>query len=208
MQEVFRRRNLPHWDINGGTFFVTCCLAGSISSRGQSASRRLRCNDSAGRFREREQQLDEGRGVRWMDDRRVASAVRDAMLYFAGDRYDVFAYVVMPSHVHWVFRPLPAWNDRRECGGDHRPAREVVVHSFCRHSALICNRLLQRSGPFWQHESYDRVVRNDAELQRIVDYIEFNPVKAGLCGRSEEWEFSSAWAAGTGRLAPKPVPRF
>jgi REP element-mobilizing transposase RayT len=142
-----------------------------------------------------------------MDDRRVASAVRDAMLHFAGDRYDVFAFVVMPNHVHWVFRPLPAWNNRRERGGDLRPAREVVVHSFCRHSALVCNRLLQRSGPFWQHESYDRVVRNDGELQRIVDYIEFNPVKAGLCGKPDEWEFSSASAVDRGWLVAKPMPR-
>jgi len=208
MRELFRRRNLPHWDISGGTFFVTCCLAGSIPARGHSSSRRARSNDSAESFRERERQLDQCHGLQWMSDHRVASAVRDAMLYFAGDRYDLLAYVVMPNHVHWVFRPLPAWSDRRNQGGDHRSAREVVVHSFCRHSALVCNRMLQRTGPFWQHESYDRVVRNDAELRRIVDYIEFNPVKAGLCDRPESWEFSSASAAAQGRVSSRPEARL
>ena len=142
-----------------------------------------------------------------MGDHRVAAAVRDAMLYFAGDRYDLLAYVVMPNHVHWVFRPLPAWNDRREQGGDCRSAREVVVHSFCRHSAIVCNRMLRRTGPFWQHESYDRVVRNDAELQRIVDYVELNPVKAGLCDRPEAWEFSSASAVGQAQLSARTEKR-
>jgi len=151
----------------------------------------------ASNFAEQDRWLDAGYGTRWLEDRRLASAVRDSMLYFAGTRYELLAYVVMPSHVHWVFRPLPAWVAERAAQGDRRTAREIILHSFCRHTAVVWNRLRQRSGGLWQRESYDRVVRNDDELKRIVEYVEFNPVKAGLCQRSDEWEFSSAWA---GRL--------
>jgi putative transposase len=203
MPERFRRRELPHWDLRGATYFVTCCLAGSIPAIGrlpikaenstpptdrQASHRHGKRSSSAG-FASRERLLDASVGVRWLEDRRVASEVQHAMLYFAGTRYDVLAYVVMPNHVHWVFSPLATWCER--CAS--RTAREIIMHSFCRQTARVCNRMLGRTGQFWQHESYDRVVRDKDELQRIIDYIEYNPVKAGLCERPEHWEFSSAW---------------
>ena len=113
-------------------------------------------------------------------------------MHFAGTRYDVLAYVIVPNHFHWVFRPLASWRD----GCASRTEREIIMHSFSRQTARVCNRMLGRTGRFWQHESYDRVVRDETELQRIIDYIEYNPVKAGLCERPEQWAFSSAWRGG------------
>ena len=46
--------------------------------------------------------------------------------------------------------------------------------------------------PFWQDESFDRLVRNDTEFERIVEYIERNPVMAGLAATPEEFPWSSA----------------
>ena len=46
--------------------------------------------------------------------------------------------------------------------------------------------------PFWQDESYDRLVRNDTEFDGIVHYIERNPVTAGLAATPEEFPWSSA----------------
>jgi hypothetical protein len=48
--------------------------------------------------------------------------------------------------------------------------------------------------PFWQDESYDRLVRNQTEFDRIVNYIEMNPVKAGLVAKPEDFPWSSARA--------------
>jgi REP element-mobilizing transposase RayT len=59
-------------------------------------------------------------------------------------------------------------------------------------------------GAFWQNESYDRVVRDSQEFEQFVNYVEFNPVKAGLCRRPEEWEFSSARKTGFS-LSEKPT---
>lgn len=47
-------------------------------------------------------------------------------------------------------------------------------------TACKANRLLQRKGPFWQHESYDHLVRGARGLERINAYTVMNPVKAGL----------------------------
>jgi REP element-mobilizing transposase RayT len=206
--ERFRRRDLPHWDLQGATYFVTNCLAGSIPALGrlpikaetarsqtQPRSGNSRHTSSASTdFVARERLLDAAIGVRWLENPNVAAAVRESMLYFAGTRYDLLGYVIMPNHVHWVFSPLATWTEH----AGSRPVREIILHSFCRQTARICNRILGRTGRFWQHESYDRAVRDEAELQRIIDYIERNPVKAGLCDRPEQWEFSSAWRGGSG----------
>jgi len=55
-------------------------------------------------------------------------------------------------------------------------------------TARKCNLLLKRAGPFWHHESYDHVVRDEKELFRIIDYILNNPVKAGLAKSSVKWK--------------------
>jgi hypothetical protein len=47
-------------------------------------------------------------------------------------------------------------------------------------------------GTFWQDESYDHCVRDDDELERIIHYVEDNPVKAGLVASAASWEYSSA----------------
>ena len=53
-----------------------------------------------------------------------------------------------------------------------------------------CNKILNRRGEFWQHESYDHVVRNIDELKRIVNYVLQNPLKAGLVDNWTEWRWS------------------
>jgi type I restriction enzyme R subunit/putative DNA methylase len=96
--------------------------------------------------------------------------------------HDLRAWVVMPNHVHALL--LPA----RLLGGlKGSTAREA-------------NQVLGRTGqPFWQAESYDHWVRDALEFERIVNYIENNPVTAGLVARPEDHRWSSA--AGTSARA-------
>ena len=111
------------------------------------------------------------------------------MLHFHGVRYDIFAYVIMPSHLHWIFRPCAEWVEGLETQGSIRSPREVIMHSLLSFTALEMNRALRRKGAVWQSESYDRCVRSDEELMRVTEYVENNPVKAGLCSRPEDWEW-------------------
>jgi REP element-mobilizing transposase RayT len=93
-------------------------------------------------------------------------------------RYHLHAFVVMPNHVHLLVTP-------------HVPAARWLgpLKGFTAHEA---NRLLGRDGPFWQGESYDHLVRDEEEFRRIQRYIEWNPVKACLAARPEEFPWSSA----------------
>ena len=67
------------------------------------------------------------------------------------------------------------------------------MHSLKSYTAHRANQLLQRTGAFWQRESYDHWVRDDDELERIVSYIARNPVTAGLCAEPHLWRYSSAF---------------
>jgi REP element-mobilizing transposase RayT len=202
MDGLFRRRNLPHLDVPGGMYFVTFCLAGSLPASGAVAiaaqwraralhpppgqtPARWRATCSAAAFAATDRLLDSAPAVRWLADRRLAAIVQEALLYRHGTAYDLLAYVVMPSHCHVVFAPL---ND--EIGS--RCSRQSILQSLKRRTAAECNRLLGRSGTFWQPESYDRLVRGQVSLDRVVCYVEQNPVKAGLCTTAAAWEFSSA----------------
>jgi len=118
-----------------------------------------------------------------MSDPRVARQVVDAIR--TGERrklYELHAWVVMHNHVHMLILP-------------HVPLPQIT-HWIKGRTAREASLLLERTGePFWQHESWDHWVRNEREFQRIVAYIEQNPVSAGLAGTPEGWPWSSATSA-------------
>ena len=218
--ECIRRRNLPHWDVPGAAYFVTTCLEGSIAAQGRLDIRRYRDElerrpkpagiSDADLHRDRwklafariDRWLDDAHGVRWLEDPDLARKVVDALYFFAGQRYDLLGFVVMPSHVHWAFQPLPAWY---ETLGESVSARGHICKSVNQYSARFGNRHLKRTGDFWQHESYDHWIRDVYELERILLYIEANPVKAGLVKSPVDWPFSSAFdRKKLGCISPSP----
>ncbi len=204
-----RRRRLPHIDIDGATYFVTSCLADSIPAQGLldldeyeralEAKRPENVSDHEWRtrcwklvFARADAWLDNQPAVRYLADQGLAEKVVESMYHFAGIRYDLLAFVVMPSHFHWVFKPIEAWTHQLPAGLDDPTPRQVIMHSLKRFTARQCNELLGRAGTFWQDESYDHCVRDDDELLRIIEYVEMNPVKARLAMEPELWAFSSA----------------
>lgn len=121
-----------------------------------------------------------------------------SLYYHHGSKYDLLAYSIMPNHVHVLLMPEGASsNDASEevaCGeaADSGSPLSSIMHSLKSYTAHEANRLLQRHGSFWQHESYDHWVRDDDELERIVNYINGNAVNAGLASRPQDWFWCSA----------------
>jgi REP element-mobilizing transposase RayT len=120
-------------------------------------------------------------GPQYLRNPDVARVVVEAIRYVEKplEMYAVDSYVVMSNHVHLLVEPF-------------REAR-CFLKAVKNYSAREANRLLGRSGPFWQAESYDHWVRDAEELGRIRAYIHENPVKAGLVGKAEEYRWSSVW---------------
>jgi REP element-mobilizing transposase RayT len=137
--------------------------------------------------------IDRSPAARHLEQPELAMTVRNALYHFAGERYWLLAYSVMPSHYHWVFKPIPDWADTACREDQSRTPRERIMHSIQSFTANRCNNLLKRSGVFWQDETYDHCVRDDGELLRIIDYVERNPVKAELVKLPDQWVWSSAY---------------
>ena len=130
----FYRRNLPHIQPPGATFFVTFHLAGSLprsllQQRRAEKSRLLNLKSNSHKatdehttseqkqkydqserqwFRKIEKTLDIAQsGPVWLKDDRIAKEVADSMHYLDGKVYRLDAYCIMANHVHVVFAPLP-----------------------------------------------------------------------------------------------------
>ena len=174
------RRRLPHIHPEGRSLFLTWHLHGSLpATQYPPPSKKL----SAGQaFVWIDRYLDRTRkGPLFLRIPEVAQLVADAVIHHDAEleHYKLEAFVIMPNHVHMLIDPLVPLSR--------------AMQSLKGYTAREANKLLERTGqPFWQKESYDHWVRNEAESHRIVHYIENNPVNAGLAHTPEAFPWSSA----------------
>ncbi|HEV2446608.1 MAG TPA: transposase [Candidatus Sulfopaludibacter sp.] len=173
-------RRLPHWDTVDQPLFVTFRLHGSLPAH------RVFPPDSLARsgraFVAMDRLLDRGANGPLCLNRpelagMVVAALHDGERRF--HRYQLHSYVVMPNHVHLLVTP------------------KVVATRWLAplkgFTAYRANDLLGSHGQaFWQDESYDHLVRSEAQFDRIQAYIEENPVKAGLVPEAHQHPWSSA----------------
>ena len=110
----------------------------------------------------------------------IVAVDENAFFAFDGTRYRLHAWTIMPNHVHVLFTVLP-----------DQPLG-FIVGSWKRFTARRANELLGRSGEFWQSEYWDRFIRNEDHFGITGDYIDQNPVKAGLVSEPRLWPYGSA----------------
>jgi putative DNA methylase len=179
------RGYFPHFDGNALTqhvsFHLFDSLPQSVLNRWREELRTRPQKEADLEWRMRIQDfLDSGYGSCFLEDHRLAAIVESALLHFDGQRYSLHSWCVMPNHVHTLFTPAPEFK------------MSSIVHSWKSFSAHECNKRIGRSGRFWAREPYDRYIRSQRHFRNAIVYIEDNPVKAGLCEKSEDWLWSSA----------------
>lgn len=200
----YYRRNLPHIQPEGATIFITFRLANSLPKevieklrmeKEEVEKKIAQMSDNE----EREKQLylahrrffgkwDDAldtlaHGEKYLSNPQIADLVAESLLYRDGKVYDLEAFSIMPNHGHVVFAPLE--------GSDGKYfSLSTIMHSLKLHTALEANKVLGREGSFWQHENYDHYVRNEDELERIIKYVIYNPVKAGLVDDWKQWKWT------------------
>jgi REP element-mobilizing transposase RayT len=173
----FYRRALPHFTPNDAPYFVTYRLADTLPG---DLIRKAKFQNEEGTmpFREYDRLLDRAQhGNQWLKDGRLAGVVCESLHFWAEKRYTLWAFTVMSNHVHVAL----SLNDGENLWD--------VLQSLKSFTARKCNQILQRHGEFWQHESYDHVIRQN-EFGKIIFYILRNPVKAGLVTSVREWPYS------------------
>ncbi len=105
------------------------------------------------------------------------------LLRQAQDKIDVavWAYCLMPNHVHLVVVPENENDLARFFGPAHRKY------------ALSINHRMHWRGHLWQ-ERFHSFVMDEPHLLAAIRYVELNPVRARLCASADEWKWSSARA--------------
>jgi REP element-mobilizing transposase RayT len=182
---MYSRKYLPHLDAGAVPQFITWRLADSLPSSLLEQWRRetsgLEEPERKGEmYRRVESFLDAGHGSRLLRNAPIASAVVATLFHDHGRRFELAAFVVMPTHVHVLLTPKP------------EVPLDAIVRILKGQSALKINALRGQSGRLWQPDYYDRMIRDEDHFRRAKEYVEWNPVKANLCLRPSDWPWSSA----------------
>ena len=118
---------------------------------------------------------DAGYGQCFLQDPRIASMIQENLFHFNGVRYNVLNWCIMPNHVHVLIEVKEGWT------------LSTIMHGWRSYTAHQANKILGRTGDFWMDEYFDRYIRDEKHLETVVNYIDNNPVKAGLVDEAHKW---------------------
>ncbi len=94
----------------------------------------------------------------------------------ARHRARVYAYVLMPEHVHLLINEPP----------------QIILAQFLKAVKQMTSRKLRGArAKFWQDRYYDSNIHGESARSEVICYIHRNPIKRGLVERPEDWPWSS-----------------
>ncbi len=183
-------RNLPHWQVEDGVYFVTIRLNGSLPKKVVIQLKTQRDIEKAtliqqglskdelrgalkslywlyfGKF---DELLDKSMtGPRFLNKSEYAEILSNAIKYFDEDRYQLICFTIMSNHAHLILYKLNNELDK-------------IMGSIKKYTARRINILRDKVGQkVWHEESFDHVVRDRIELAYYVSYILDNAVKINL----------------------------
>lgn len=169
------RSNLPHWRQDRTLYFVTFRQADSIPkeklllwkseyeqwlNRNEKPWSEAQATEYQEHFARRiEQWLDSKHGSCLLQNKACIEIVTAQLKANDGTNYLLDTFTIAPNHVHALVVPLEG------------NALSGILKAWKGASAFTINRFLKRTGPLWQKESYDHIVRNAEALDRIRRYI-------------------------------------
>ena len=144
-------------------------------------------------------------GPMWLQDQRLTKIIADNLHYHHQKAYQLHAYCLMSNHVHVILTPFLSEAELQEGKDDTghllffsaHPSLSKIMHSLKSYTAKRCNQLLNRQGAFWAEESFDHVIRA-GKLEKSIEYVLQNPVKAGLVRDWQSWPWSYKQKCTTG----------
>ena len=112
------------------------------------------------------------------------AVVKRAILHWHQEKWRVHVLTVMPDHAHLLASPLLS-------GPNEWYSLSGIMHSVKRHSARQINLVRGRQGKLWQAETYDRLVRDEAEFDGKSRYVLANALRRGLA--EDPWKYDGFW---------------
>jgi putative transposase len=194
------RGYIPHLDSDTVIQHVTFHLADSLPANvleriGQQVSHLPATQLHIEQRKQAEAWIDAGHGSCILATPDAASMVQNALLHFDDVRYRLFAWVIMPNHVHALFQPIHSWSLSK------------IVTAWKSFTGRRLMPLLpmhlgdKQQERIWHREYWDRFIRDQNHFHAVVEYIHNNPVKAHLTDQPQHWPWSSAYS-GNDTLQP------
>lgn len=199
---IYYKRNLSHYQPDGGDFFCTFRLIGSLPKdvidRYKHQNHLLeqvfrqknisKAELSSRKFSNFDNLLDKySLNNLWLRKPKIAQIVAEKIHALDSQKYQLISFCIMPNHVHLLVK-LFEQNISEE--NSKRYPLTTILKQIKGSTAVQCNKVLKRSGQFWQHESYDHLVRDSDEREKIIRYILQNPVKAGFVSNWKNWSWT------------------
>ena len=188
----YSRGYLPHFDNARVTQSITFRLNDSLPQHCLPAMQQeladLADDEQQRQRRQRiESLLDAGHGCCALRHPAVAAIMQETLIKWHEDRYQLWAWCIMPNHVHVLISPTAPL-------GKIIQSWKSFVARWTRTRAEELGIKVPETG-FWMREYWDRFIRDDRHFNTAAAYIEKNPVAAGLCTQPRDWPWSSAAAA-------------
>ena len=191
---AFWRLRLPHWEVENGIYFITIRCQGSLPSSVKAQLVELResiktIEPDSKQFETLQKQifstcekfLDQGHGFTPFLDANICEAfIIDTIDWCEEAKWGIPHFCVMPNHIHAIAYPKSEFS----------PSLKEFLKRLKGRTARRLNAILDRTGSFWQTDWFDRWVRNEHELQRTIEYIRNNPVKAGIVNQADDYPYS------------------
>jgi REP-associated tyrosine transposase len=198
--KIFYRRNLPHFHFEYSYYFITFRLFNSLQKEivlklkkeyynnkkvflkiSNKRIQKIKLYELQKRyFGKFDYYLDTNQEcINYLSAPEIAKIVYEAIRYRDGKEYELISFCIMPNHVHMLIFV------KRFVKPFYR-----VMQSLKRYTATESNKIINRKGSFWHEESFDHIVRNREEYHNILNYIMYNPVKAGLVKKISDWKWS------------------
>ncbi|MCF7919240.1 MAG: transposase [Candidatus Cloacimonetes bacterium] len=172
----YYRRNLPHYQQHESIFFVTTRLFFQLPEklRKQLYEHRKAKQDFFLDFDKILANLSDS--PKWLAIEKVRETVKEALHYNENKRYLLYAYCLMPNHIHILLQPISG------------NSLSKIMHSLKSYTAHQLKQIISYDKYFWQSENYDHLIRNNDDLINSTNYIINNPVKAGLVESWQDWK--------------------
>lgn len=188
------QRNLPHWRQPGSTYFITFRLNDSLPHSyveqiqreyqiwQQRIAHELTLHDGTlpeasqeehlawqlRHWRKAEALMDECHGSCLLRQLHIRNIVSKSLVHFEGVRHHMHGFVIMPNHVHLAVRPFDGWEI------------EDLLQSWKGFTSREIAKITDKAGQLWQHDNWNRIIRDAAHWQRVMRYIARNSEKAKL----------------------------
>ena len=163
MKIEYHQRKLPHIQIEKMPNFVTFRTHKSIDSY----IKKISASDL--QAKQKQYAID-----RYLDNssegayffHKTVDLMAEILLAEDGGLYDLHCFSIMPNHIHIIF--------------EAKDLLGAIMHKIKGRSARAINKKLGINGTFWAKEYYDKVIRDEVQYKKSVEYVLNNPIKAGL----------------------------